>query len=207
MTLKLKILTILLLVSMFGLTFPSPASSSLPVEVPEASNPQFMSSLVVNFDSPTLTQKQRSRAIAFVEHAVSGGVVAAPAQTNVIDCNRSYAFGDPNGTYTVQRACSSSVAPWGFKISAPLCGLAISNVTETGMSWTLNGVVKPRQAPHVVGCAYQFHGSYNPVQPPDRVTYSDTFTFRIVASGSTGTARLHISGTLVFDTPCSPTSC
>lgn len=133
---------------------------------------------------------------------------AAPSGA-LIHCNKGYSFPDSNGTYTIQHACGGTTAPWGFKISSSLCSIAISPVSEQGMDWTRNGVRQPRQAPHpVVPCGYQFHGTYSPARDFDKISYSDTMTFRVSVGGSTGTATLNIYGSFtLLNSTCSPTSC
>lgn len=139
----------------------------------------------------------------------STGVVRSSVRPNapsgaLIHCNKFYSFSDGNGTYTIQHACGGATAPWSFKISSGNCAIATSAVTEAGMSWTRNGVTQPRQSPHVVPCDYLIHGTYNPARDYDRITYSDTMTFRF----SNGTATLNIHGDFtLLGSPCSPTSC
>lgn len=132
------------------------------------------------------------------------GPLSAPSNA-LIHCNKSYSFSDSNGTYTIQHACYGSTAPWGFRIKSTLCAIATSAVSETGMSWTRNGVTQPTQALHPgYPCDYTFHGTYNPARGNDRLTYSDHFTFSI----PNGHADLHIYGSFtVLDSTCSPTSC
>jgi hypothetical protein len=109
-------------------------------------------------------------------------------------CNTFYPFSDHDGTFTFQHNCGGTTGPWGYKISSAVCALAVSDVDETGMSWTRNGMVQGRQAPHAVSCSYQFHGTFNPDNDYDFVTYSDNFSFTIEVDGQTGTADLSITG-------------
>jgi hypothetical protein len=73
------------------------------------------------------------------------------------------------------------------------------------MSWTRNGTIKPKQAPHNVSCLNQFHGTYNPGRDNDHLGYNDTFTFKVEGNGS---ATLNIVGNFYLSPfPCSPTAC
>lgn len=128
---------------------------------------------------------------------------AAPSGA-LIHCNKFYSFSDSNGTYTIQHACFSATAPWSFKISPSVCAIVTSEVAETGMSWTRNGVTQSRQAPHVEACTYLFHGTYNPAKGLDKITYSDIFSFTV--TGGRGSLTIRGSFT-ILDSTCSPTSC
>jgi hypothetical protein len=121
-----------------------------------------------------------------------------------LHCNKVYNFSDVNGTYTIQHACGGSTGPWGYRMSAALCGIIAGNVVEAGMSWTRNGVSQPRQAPHTVGCTYIFHGTYNPDRDYDHISYVDSFTFAV--KGGHGSLQIYGDFTTVGN-PCSPTSC
>jgi hypothetical protein len=109
-------------------------------------------------------------------------------------CDQAYSFSDSDGTYAFQHACGGTTGPWGFKMSSGLCAITTGSVAESGMSWTRNGANMPQQAPHVEGCTYIFHGTYNPDNDYDFMTYNDVLTFRIDISGQTGTATLDIKG-------------
>jgi hypothetical protein len=136
----------------------------------------------------------------FVRPSTTPTPAAAPSGA-LIHCNKYYSFPDANGTFHIQHACGSSTAPWGYNISPALCAAVVAPVTESGMNWTRNGVAQPRQAPHVVGCTYQFHGTFNPGRDYDRITYSDHFTLP-------GLGDLDIYGSFtLLGSPCSPTSC
>ena len=125
---------------------------------------------------------------------------AAPSGA-LIHCDNYYSFSDANGTFHIQHACGSSTAPWGYDISPAICSYVVAPVTESGMNWTRNGVTQPRQAPHVVGCTYTSHGTFNPGRDYDKITYSDHFTLP-----GLGDLDIHGSFTLL-GSPCSPTSC
>lgn len=114
-----------------------------------------------------------------------------------IHCNRYYPFSDAFGTYTIQRGCTESAAPWGYRFSSETRSTCVSQVKERGMKWTRNSVDQPMNSPHLVPCNYTFHGTYNPVIRRDLVTYNDSFSYRHNI-GPGGNAVLDISGRLHF---------
>ncbi|WP_158702447.1 hypothetical protein [Kitasatospora sp. MMS16-BH015] len=109
-------------------------------------------------------------------------------------CDHYYSFSDGDGTYSFQHACGGSTGPWGFQQSGALCSIVTGSVSEAGMTWTRNGSNMSRQAPHVEGCGYTFHGTYNPDNDYDWITYNDVLTFRVNVGGQTGSATLTIQG-------------
>jgi hypothetical protein len=121
----------------------------------------------------------------------------------IIHCDHSYRFTDSNGSFTLQRACGGTTAPWGYTIS--ICYIVVGPVNEGGMRWNRNGVAQPTQSPHYgYPCTYIFHGTFNPAKGNDNVYYGDTYTFKT----SNGSGTLNMSGHVTFvDNPCSPTSC
>jgi hypothetical protein len=158
------------------------------------------SALTVTFDKPMDSAK-----LAQVKSLLTGQNGAPSAaihglqpftgpQGAFLYCDNAYSFSDSDGNYTFQHACGGTTGPWGYKISSGLCAEIVSNVTESGMSWTRNGANQARQAPHVEGCTYQFHGTYSPDDDYDFITYSDTLAFEIDVDGDTGTATLNITG-------------
>lgn len=78
--------------------------------------------------------------------------------------------------------------------------ICASDAAESGMKWTKNGTQMPMNSPHVEWCGYVFHGTYNPVGKDDKVTYSDSWTFRHNL-GQGGTAVIEIWGNLWFKGP------
>ena len=52
----------------------------------------------------------------------------------------------------------------------------------------------PKQAPHVEGCGYIFHGTFNPDHDYGFLTYSDTLIFDVDVDGNIGSATLNITG-------------
>jgi len=75
------------------------------------------------------------------------------------------------------------------------------------MAWTRNGTRQGTQSPHIEGCLYHFHSSYNPEHDFDSIVYSDTYAFEVEVDGNTGSASLVISGSF-YSAECSnPTIC
>jgi hypothetical protein len=114
-------------------------------------------------------------------------------------CDNAYSFSDPDGTFTFQHSCGGSTGPWGYQLNDGVCSLIPGgingDVAETGMMWTRNGVTQGMQAPHPLGfCGRTFHGTFNPDQDNDNITYKDTFNFTIEVDGETGPADVQISG-------------
>jgi len=142
-------------------------------------------------------------AVATAPAAPGEGDVGAPdtllAGYYPIYCNSSHRFTDSNGTYSVQRACGSKLAPWGFRFSTAIQAICVSyTVDEHGMKWWKNGVYWSTNSRHNnMGCGYQFHGTYNPVPKGSKVDYEDIFTFRHNINGG-GNATITISGKLDF---------
>lgn len=166
---------------------------------------EYGSSLTVSFPSGVGSPSQQAEVTRTIASIASPST--APSRA-IIHCDKRYAFPDSNGTFTIQRGCSSTVAPWGFVIAPHLCAVAISPVNEHGMAWTRNGSTMPRQAPHLIGCTYIFHGTFNPARANDRVTYIDLYDFTVNIAGNIGSARLTIHGDYTYSSsPCSPTSC
>jgi hypothetical protein len=131
------------------------------------------------------------------------GTMAAPAG-QTISCSRFYSFSDINGTYTIQRRCGGRTAPWGFTLSPTVRSSVVGLVSERGMDWWRNSVRQGRQAPHVVGAAYLFHGTCNPALASNRISYADLFTWRHNI-GPGGSASLVIQGNFVFSSD--PSGC
>lgn len=122
------------------------------------------------------------------------GLLLAEQPNVTIHCNNFTYFDDDNGRYTIQHQCGGNTAPWGFKIAASRCAIAVSLVAEEGMNWTRNGLRQGRQASHLEACDYQFHGNYNPARDGDHITYSDVLTFKVNVGGTPGTATLNVRG-------------
>lgn len=123
-------------------------------------------------------------------------IQSAPSDANIY-CNGSYGFSHENGFYTIQRACGTQTAQWGFRLSPYTQSIIVGYVRELGMDWKKNGIWKPRMAPHTVPSSYRFHGTYNPVRAGDSVYYNDVFAFRHnMGPGGEGTVTIY--GSLSF---------
>jgi hypothetical protein len=129
---------------------------------------------------------------------------SGPSGGAFLVCNQAHLFSDTDGTYSVQHACGGTTAPWGYLISTGLCATVTSTVSETGMIWTRNGTAQPKQSPHVEGCRYQFHGTYNPAHDFDEIKYSDDFLFEVEGDEN---ADLHIDGSFYSAACDNPSVC
>jgi hypothetical protein len=125
--------------------------------------------------------------------AVSGSVAqrtAAARRSAVLRCDKNPSWSDANGTLAARFNCHYSTINWGFKISARLQSIITSNVNESGVSWWRNGKRMPKNAGHVVGKSYHFHGTLKPVKHGDHVQFQDYMTFRVRIGGRPGTGSL-----------------
>ncbi|WP_066956420.1 hypothetical protein [Streptomyces lushanensis] len=111
----------------------------------------------------------------------------APA---TLRCDRNPSWSDANGTLHARFNCKYSTINWGYKISARVKSFITSKVNERGVSWWNNGTRKPRNAGHVVGKSYHFHGTLKPVRHGDHVQFQDYMTFRVNIGGRTGTGSI-----------------
>lgn len=179
-----------------------------PATVANANSPITSTTVEVQYRSVlTLTQNGRTTKTAGAPARVTVERLVTPsAQPSgaIIYCNKLYTFTDPNGKYTIQHRCAGSTGPWSYTISPGVCALVVGPVSESGMTWRRNGVQQSRQAPHVVGCGYIVHGTYNPDLDYDRISYVDTYTFAV--KGGHGSLSVQGNFTTVGGT-CSPTSC
>ncbi|QLI99624.1 hypothetical protein HZZ00_00620 [Streptomyces sp. NEAU-sy36] len=126
-------------------------------------------------------------------HAVTGTVAqraAAERRSAVLRCDRNPSWSDANGTLAARFNCPYSNINWGFKISARVQSVITSNVNESGVSWWRNGKRMPKNAGHVVGKSYHFHGTLKPVKHGDHVQFQDYMTFRVRIGGRPGTGSL-----------------
>lgn len=153
----------------------------------------YHSTLKIRFDRPmdTATATRVKRAISR-RLALSPGRLASPdAQPSgaYLYCNHAYSFSDSNGTFTFQHKCGGTTGPWGYRLSAGLCSLVVSDVAEKGMTWKRNGTTEPRNAAHPAEyCGYQYHAAFNPDHDYDFINYSDTLDFEIDIDGEVGAA-------------------
>ena len=151
------------------------------------------STLRIRFDRPMNTAKAaRVRKAISRRLALSPGRLAAPdAQPSgaYLYCNHAYSFSDSNGTFTFQHKCGGTTGPWGYRLSAGLCSLVVSDVAEKGMAWKRNGTTQGANAAHPAEyCGYQYHAAFNPDHDYDFINYSDTLDFEIDIDGEVGAA-------------------
>jgi hypothetical protein len=124
----------------------------------------------------------------------SAGVNPAADDFQDLNCNEHYPFTTSDGKFDYMHGCGASTAPWGFKISAAVQAIVVGEVTESGMTWELNGTMQGSQAPHTEPEDYPFHGTFNPLHDGDYLTYLDYYTFAIEVGGETGRGAITVSG-------------
>jgi hypothetical protein len=152
------------------------------------------SSLTVQLDKPA-SAATASEIKKFQELPFRTSPGAGPTDDEFLVCNKAHIFSDADGTFSIQHACGGITGPWGYKISTGVCAFTISDVYESGMAWTRNGMRQGLQRPHPdEPCRHQFHGNFNPEHDFDIISYSDNFTFEIEVGGQTGHADLNIRG-------------
>ncbi|MFF3754905.1 hypothetical protein ACFYYH_31415 [Streptomyces sp. NPDC002018] len=105
-------------------------------------------------------------------------------------CDKNPSWSDGNGTLHARFNCKYGTINWGYKISTRVKSFITGNVNERGVSWWSNGKRKPKNAGHVVGKSYHFHGTLKPVKHADRVQFQDYMTFRVNIGGRTGTGSI-----------------
>ncbi|MEU3186748.1 hypothetical protein ABZ707_21470 [Streptomyces sp. NPDC006923] len=153
-----------------------------------------------------LTRAERQRIAAIVRGRPAGGRTAAREFVSgawqpgsgaglkkgpgTLRCDRNPSWSDANGTLSARFNCRYGTINWGYKISTRVKSLITGNVNERGVSWWNNGKRKPKNAGHVVGKSYHFHGTLKPVKHDDRVQFQDYMTFRVNIGGRTGTGSL-----------------
>ncbi|WEH33218.1 hypothetical protein PZB75_07390 [Streptomyces sp. AM 4-1-1] len=115
---------------------------------------------------------------------------AAKKGPATLRCDKNPSWSDARGTLSARFNCHHSTINWGYRISAKLRAVITGKVTEQGVSWWSNGRRKPRNAGHVVGKSYHFHGTLKPVRHGDHVQFQDHMTFRVNIGGRTGTGSL-----------------
>lgn len=151
------------------------------------------STLNLRFDEP-VTQSD----VAAVEEALTGDFVAASSTTTSVAafdpdaknmwCGSRTSHIDSNGTLTLDRRCGTyRDILWSYRISTAVKAIIVSNVSETGLWYWIDGVRQPRNAPHNVPDWYTFHGRMYGVNTGEYVQYQDYMTFRHnVGPGGTG---------------------
>ncbi|MFZ4238144.1 hypothetical protein ACOZGD_23535 [Streptomyces murinus] len=119
---------------------------------------------------------------------VRTGAAERPSAT--LRCDKNPSWSNANGTLAARFNCHHSTINWGFKISARVQSVITGNVHESGVSWWRNGRRMPKNAGHVVGGNYHFHGTLKPVRHADHVQFQDYMTFRVSIGGRPGTGSL-----------------
>jgi hypothetical protein len=148
---------------------------------------QYRSIIDLKFDEPVSTKlaDNYAKRLANPLEPVNASPQLGP---EYLSCGGSGRWPDNNGSLTLQYTCSTrdSLA-WSYVISAPVQAIIVSNVAERGLDWWVNGVAKPRNAPHNVVKSYLFHGTMTGATRGTTVDYQDYMTFRHnLGSGGTG---------------------
>ncbi len=147
-----------------------------------------------SFSTTTVTAATRSTLSVTLDadpagrpRTLSQGAAKAPA---VLRCDRNPSWSDARGTLHARFNCHHSTINWGYQISPKVRAVITGKVHETGVSWWRNGTRHPKNAGHVVGAGYLFHGTLKPVTHGDHVQFQDHMTFRVNIGGRTGTGSL-----------------
>ncbi|WP_030542316.1 hypothetical protein [Streptomyces albus] len=153
--------------------------------------------------APKLTPAERKQ-LRSVLGAPSAVPLAAPAGARtpaaapgekrrrpaILRCDKNPSWSDANGTLHARFNCRHSTINWGFRISARVQSVITGPVRERGVSWWKNGKAMPRNAGHVVGKNYLFHGTLKPVRHDDVVQFQDYMTFPVRIGGRPGVGTL-----------------
>lgn len=133
-----------------------------------------------------------------LEHGASMKATPSAASSGYADlyCNTAYDLTDSDGTFSYQHSCGGSTSPWGWQMSSALQVIVTSTVDENGMVYSVNGGPNLQNAPHAEAAGYVFHGTFNPVNDGDNLTYIDTLDFTVEVGGQTGSAQITISGNI-----------
>ncbi|MFD7899973.1 hypothetical protein [Streptomyces sp. NPDC059743] len=147
--------------------------------------------------APTTGRKAAQEASGGARHQVGPVQPVGPAgpmerkrAPATLRCDKNPSWSDANGTLHARFNCKYSTINWGYKISARVKSFITSKVNERGVSWWNNGKRKPKNAGHVVGKSYHFHGTLKPVRHGDHVQFQDYMTFRVNIGGRTGTGSI-----------------
>ncbi|GAA3100754.1 hypothetical protein GCM10010530_26400 [Kribbella aluminosa] len=167
--------------------YSDPANVST-VHVESSSAPQYRSSIDLKFDQPISVQAANGYANQLADSLRP--VKAAPQLgPEYISCGGSGKWSDTNGSLTLQYTCSTvDRLAWSYAISAAVKAIIVSNINEQGLDWWVNGVKKPRNAPHPsVPKEYLLHGTMSGATTGTQVDYQDYITFRHnLGGGGTG---------------------
>ncbi|MEU4391970.1 hypothetical protein [Kribbella sp. NPDC023855] len=144
---------------------------------------QYRSTIDLKFDKPVSSKLADTYAKKLASEI-------APAQLGpeYISCGGNGRWSDTNGSLTLQYTCSTTDRlAWSYAISSAVKAIIVSNVTEQGLDWWVNGTKMPRNAPHVVPKDYLLHGTMSGAKRNSTVDYQDYLTFRHnLGGGGTG---------------------
>ncbi|MEU4683759.1 hypothetical protein [Streptomyces xinghaiensis] len=154
--------------------------------------------------APALTGAERKQLRSVLGTSPATALSAAPAGARtpaaapdakrrgpaVLRCGKNPSWSDANGTLHARFNCRHSTINWGFRISARVRSVITGPVRERGVSWWKNGKAMPRNAGHVVGKNYLFHGTLKPVRHDDVVQFQDHMTFPVRIGGRPGVGTL-----------------
>ncbi|ASU82577.1 hypothetical protein CDO52_07070 [Nocardiopsis gilva YIM 90087] len=105
-------------------------------------------------------------------------------------CDKNPRWSDARGTLSARFNCHHNTINWGYKISSKVKSIITGKVHERGVAWWKNGRRMPKNAGHVVGKSYHFHGTLKPVKHNNVVQFQDYMTFRVRVGGKTGTGSI-----------------
>lgn len=112
----------------------------------------------------------------------------------ILRCGRNPSWSDARGTLHARFNCRHSSINWGFMISRKVQAVITGRVAEAGVSWWRDGKRQPKNAGHLVGAGYLFHGTLKPVTHGNHVRLQDYLTFPVDIGGRTGTGSLAWAG-------------
>jgi hypothetical protein len=125
----------------------------------------------------------------------AGATLAATTSRPPLGCGNQRVNTDSNGRFTIDYRCDLSPKrlQWSYKLSTAVQGIVVGTVNEQGARWWKDGASMLQNVPHVVGAAYTFHGTFNPVAIGSNVDYQDYMSFRHNV-GPGGTASVTWAG-------------
>jgi hypothetical protein len=141
----------------------------------------------LNFDKPIDAARAEQYTQQFAP--AKAGIRATELGPAYISCDGSGDWSESDGHLSMQYTCLSTRATlaWGFTVSPALQAVIVSNLSERGLSWWLNGTSMSQNAPHTVPASYQMHGSMVGASPDSQLEYQDYITFRHdIGPGGTG---------------------
>lgn len=157
------------------------------VHVKSSSAVQYQSSIDLKFDKP-VSVKVADSYVQRLANAIRPVEAAPQLGPEYLSCGGSGKWSDNNGSLTLQYTCSTTDRiAWSYRISPQVQAIIVSNISEQGLDWWVNGVKKPRNAPHNVPKDYLLHGTMSGATRGTQVDYQDYITFRHnLGGGGTG---------------------